>query len=632
VPLREPLLVRARARGALAAAGVAVLSLVFAATVEAAPPAPVITEPATDAQYVHPADVHMEVAPPANPDDDACTDWEIRTDDPSQQIVWHADCKTGVLAVHIHLGDGSFTDVGRTQLDFDSHYVLRARFKNTGAELGDWAERRFNTDPPSSPGGAVAWTALRPGYVVDEVAGNLRLPTDIAFVPNPGAGAKAPVLYVTELYGSIEVITRDGSIQPYATGLLDFNPTGDFPGSGEMGVTGIVVDPSTGDVFAALLHDSDPSGSVGELHPQVVRLHSADGGLTAGDPEVIKNIPEPQGPSHQISNLTIGPDYRLYVHMGDGFDSSKALNLDSYRGKILRMNLDGSAPPDNPFYSAVDGINARDYIYAYGFRNPFGGAWRANPAHSGHYEVENGPAVDRLARVDPGAGYGWDDTDASMATNALYNWSPSHAPVNLAFVQQETFGGSGFPTEQWDHAFVTESGPTYATGPQTRGKRIVEFDPDPFTGEIGGHPHTLVEYTGTGKATAVGLAAGPDGLYFTDLYKDQKYSSPIDCGARLLRVRYDPGASASTGTEPALGTNAAAGGSVERSAPATKPCIRRPQAPKTDQSEPLGATSSSEPFNLEKALRHCRRKFPESKKRRARCVRQAKRDARAARS
>ncbi len=76
---------------------------------------------------------------------------------------------------------------------------------------------------------------------------------------------------------------------------------------------------------------------------------------------------------------------------------------------------------------------------------------------------------------------------------------------------------------------------------------------------MGGHPHTLVEYTGTGKATAVGLAAGPDGLYFTELYKDQNYGSPIDCGARLLRVRYDPGASASTGTEPFSGTDAAAG-------------------------------------------------------------------------
>jgi hypothetical protein len=41
-----------------------------------------------------------------------------------------------------------------------------------------------------------------------------------------------------------------------------------------------------------------------------------------------------------------------------------------------------------------------------------------------------------------------------------------------------------------------------------------------------------------GKATAAGLAAGPDGLYFTDLYKDRDFVSPIDRGANLLRVRY----------------------------------------------------------------------------------------------
>jgi hypothetical protein len=146
--------------------------------------------------------------------------------------------------------------------------------------------------------------------------------------------------------------------------------------------------------------------------------------------------------------------------------------------------------------------------------------------------------VDRLARIDPGVNYLWDGTDASMANFALYNWAPSHAPVNIAFVQPETFGGSGFPAQLMDRAFVTESGPTWATGPQVLGKRIVYFEPDPGTGEIGGHPHGFVEYTGTGKATAVGLAAGPDGLYFTDLYKDLNYSAGDDKGARLMRVRF----------------------------------------------------------------------------------------------
>jgi hypothetical protein len=91
-----------------------------------------------------------------------------------------------------------------------------------------------------------------------------------------------------------------------------------------------------------------------------------------------------------------------------------------------------------------------------------------------------------------------------------------------------------------DHAFGAESGPTWSTGPQLLGKRIVEFDPDPDTGELGGHPHTLVEYTGTGKSTAAGLAAGPGGLYFTDLYRDQGWASAIDPGARVLRIRYGP--------------------------------------------------------------------------------------------
>ena len=89
-----------------------------------------------------------------------------------------------------------------------------------------------------------------------------------------------------------------------------------------------------------------------------------------------------------------------------------------------------------------------------------------------------------------------------------------------------------------DRAYVTESGPTWATGPQANGKRIVEFAPGADGTFTGGLPATLVEYTGTGKATAAGLATGPDGLYFTDLYKDVDYVSPIDPGANLLRVRW----------------------------------------------------------------------------------------------
>jgi glucose/arabinose dehydrogenase len=653
---------------------VAMLLLSTGTAVAAPPAAPTITEPASDGQLVHPADVHMEAGGFSDPDGDThtCTDWEIRTADLSQ-VAWRALCASGTLAVHIHLGDGTFVNsyAGRTQLNFDSNYVLRARFHDSASEVSDWSQRSFGTYPASSPGGRIPWTPLQPGYVIDEIAGGLQLPLNIAFVPNPGSAPHAPLAYVTELYGTIKVVRRDGSVGDYATGLLNFNPTGDFPGSGEQGVTGIVVDPASGDVFASMLYDSDVGPVDGPHYPRVVRFHSTDGGQTASTRTTILNMTgETQASSHQVSNLSIGPDGKLYVHMGDGFDPSKSQDLNSLRGKILRVNLDGTPPADNPLYDGLP-LTARDYIYAYGFRNPFGGAWRAS--NGAHYEVENGPKVDRLARVDPGFNYGYDGTDPSMETGALYNWAPSHAPVNIAFIQPETFAGSGFPLSQMDHAFVTESGPTWASGPQELGKRIVEFDPDPGTGEIGGHPHDLVEYTGTGKATAAGLAAGPNGLYFTELYKDLGYSSAIDPGARLLRIRYGPpvvpkltstdppspandnaprlfgtaqfGSIVNLYTNPACQTPAATGTSDELSSSGIQVKVADNTSTDFYATDTVGAATSScsvapltfveespagpsaKGFNVKAAKRRCKKKY--RGKARAKCLKRVKEKARA---
>jgi glucose/arabinose dehydrogenase/PKD repeat protein len=405
----------------------------------------------------------------------------------------------------------------------------------------------FSTLARGSP---VPWTVFQPGYEVEVVATGFQLPVNIAFVPNPGPNPTDPYYYVTELYGTIKVIARNGTVSNYASGLLNFNPTGAFPGSGEQGLAGIVMDPVSGDLFAGMLYDSAPPN--GPHYPKVVRFHSTDGGRTAATQTTILSMPgEEQGQSHFISNFSIGPDGKLYVHMGDGFNSVTALDLNSFRGKILRMNLDGSAASDNPFYNAANGITARDYIFAYGFRNPFGGAWRA--ADGKHYEVENGlSANDRFARVLQGVSYGWNGDDATMTTNAIYNWNPTVAPVNIAFIQPATFGGSSFPSSMYDNAFVTISGSTYEVGPSTE-KAIVRFVVD-TSGNLVSGPTPLIQYNGVGHATAVGLAAGPDGLYFTDLYKDLNASSPIDPGANVLRIKYrgiaDFSASALEGPTP----------------------------------------------------------------------------------
>ncbi len=375
------------------------------------PIAPRITEPPDDYAVVSPADVHMETAPFSDPDGNAhrCTDWEIWTVMPLERV-WVTSCIGGLEKVHTHLGDGTFENshAGRFDLLPETTYQLRVRHRdNSGDPATDWSpwsERLFKTEA-AQIGTAVPWTLRQWGYRLDVVASNFQLPVNIAFVPRPSSSAGSPFFYVTELYGAIKVVTRDFSVRTYASGLLNFNPTGNFPGSGEQGVTGIVVDPVNGDVYASMLYDRG-----GTHYPKVVRFQSADGGLTASRQTTILDMPEPQGQSHQVSHLSFGPDGKLYVHMGDGFVVSTAQDKRSFRGKILRLNRDGSPATDNPFYAPGDGISAADYIYALGFRNPFGGAWRL--WNSTLFAVEDGPNVDRLARMVRGRNYLWDGTNA----------------------------------------------------------------------------------------------------------------------------------------------------------------------------------------------------------------------------
>ena len=504
------------------------------------PEAPVIQEPVRDGQLVSGADVHMETAPMQDADDDEhrCTDWEI-WDVASDTRVWRTSCIDGVEKLHTHLGDGSFVGSleGERELEPETDYELRVRHRDSsGDPRTEWSAygvREFTTRPElDTVPGAPGWVVMQPGFKVQEVARDFRLPVNIAFVPNPSLHATDPLFYVTELYGTIKVVSTNGEVSVYREGLLNYDPPATFPGKGEQGLSGITVDPVTGDVFAAMLYDGGP-----DTYPMVVRFQSADGGFTAASMSVVLDMPgEAQGQSHFVSNLTLGPDDKLYVHMGDGFVPETALDLDSFRGKILRLNLDGTPAPGNPFYDESDGIGARDYVWVFGVRNPFGGVWRASDSE--HFVVENGPSVDRLTRARAGDDFGYTGSDADMEIGALYNWIPSAAPVNIAFIEDEVFDGSGFPGDKRGHAFVSESGPTWASGPQAVGKRISEivFGDDGAT--VLGEPTPLVQYNGTGKFTVAALAAGPDGLYFSSLFNDENLETPTAPGAVVYRVVY----------------------------------------------------------------------------------------------
>ncbi len=132
--------------------------------------------------------------------------------------------------------------------------------------------------------------------------------------------------------------------------------------------------------------------------------------------------------NHNGGVLRFGPDGKLYILMGDngrrGFLQNNQLGPvpdDQYGGPepddahltgfVLRLNDDGSTPPDNPFYNASTGLTGQaaanvKKIFAYGVRNGFGMAF--DPLSGNLWDQENGDdAFDEMNRITAGSNNGW---------------------------------------------------------------------------------------------------------------------------------------------------------------------------------------------------------------------------------
>src|SRR3954471_11903935 len=199
----------------LTAAVLALFSLLAAGPAPVAPAVPTITEPPSDGFIINPADLHMEVSGYLDADGNphASTDWEIWKTSTSQRV-WSALAQSDPFGkIHIHLADGTFEGAyaARTELEYDTDYLLKVRFRDSNGETSAYAQRTFRSSPAGPPGvPGQSWMVLQPGYAVEVVASGFQLPVNIAFLPNPGLQPSDPLFYVTELYGTIKVVRRDG--------------------------------------------------------------------------------------------------------------------------------------------------------------------------------------------------------------------------------------------------------------------------------------------------------------------------------------------------------------------------------------------------------------------------------------
>lgn len=177
---------------------------------------------------------------------------------------------------------------------------------------------------------------------------------------------------------------------------------------------------------------------------------------------------------HFGGGMVFGNDGKLYVSLGDDATVASVQSLSSFRGKVLRMNPDGTAPPDNPFYVEGDST-ARNYVWARGLRNPFRLLYE--PVRDILWTTDTGQNLwEELNLVEPAANFGWPMIEGPLEDNPGVTppenytdawWSYKHGRQALqgyAIVSALFYNGTMFPEEYRGDLFISDWGFVFAGG------------------------------------------------------------------------------------------------------------------------------------------------------------------------
>lgn len=266
-----------------------------------------------------------------------------------------------------------------------------------------------------------AVTSMDLPYEIEVIAENLYVPWAIA-ISDEGK------IYFTERSGTIRIIENG---QLHSEPLITFDVP--FISEGEGGLMGIVLDPNySQNRYIYVMHSYVENN---QIYNRVVRLIEQNNKALI-DGVIIDKIPG--GRIHNGGRIKIGPDKKLYISTGDAGNSSLAQDMTSTAGKILRIELDGSIPKDNPIIDSP--------VYSLGHRNPQGLAWNPNGIL---YESEHGQtAHDEINIIQVGANYGWPIVQGNeqvagviMQMPLIHSEEETWAPSGIAFVDQGPWQG-----------------------------------------------------------------------------------------------------------------------------------------------------------------------------------------------
>ncbi len=290
------------------------------------------------------------------------------------------------------------------------------------------------------PAAAADSLTLDERFTLTAVSGELENPWGLAFLPDGR-------LLVTERPGRLRIVETDGRLS---------EPLANMPEvyhRGQGGLLDVALDPdfaANSTIYISYAEPGDDGAGTA-----VARARLSDAGL-ADLSVIFRQQPKVDSRRHFGSRLVIARDGTLFVTSGDRGLGDPAQDLQSHIGKVLRINRDGSVPPDNPFVGRADALPE---IWSYGHRNVQGAT--LDPATGQLWTVEHGArGGDEVNRPEPGKNYGWpvitygvdysgarigEGTAKPGMEQPVHYWDPSIAPSGMTF-----YTGDAFPDWRGD--------------------------------------------------------------------------------------------------------------------------------------------------------------------------------------
>jgi uncharacterized repeat protein (TIGR03806 family) len=263
---------------------------------------------------------------------------------------------------------------------------------------------------------------LPPGFREARIAAGINGATAMEIAPDGR-------VFICEQTGTLRIVKNDTLLPtPFVTLTVD--------SSWERGLLGVALDPHfTANHYVYLnyivptpyphhrISRFTAAGDVAVPHSEVVLFEGDNQELLGGG---VKN-------GHQGGAIHFGADGKLYMAIGDQTAGEPAQSLRTLQGKILRLNADGSIPPDNPFYQQTMGKYRA--IWALGLRNPF--TFAVQPGTGRMFINDVGGANEEINEGFAGANYGWPTVDHGPTPNPRFRgpvyWYPESSIAGGAF-------------------------------------------------------------------------------------------------------------------------------------------------------------------------------------------------------